>query len=598
MPSFWKRVGLAAALAAQIAAGPSSSFAQQPSPGTACASNPSCAAMPCGTGHAHVGQVPTTPCPQPPPWVEPSTPEKPVKPEKPETPSTTTPDQVPPVTTPEMPETPELASLSTPQAGLGTPDTAFGRVPNMMGDLLRGFRSVNFQYNGGGDFAPILTAGSTTLRNSKVAENNSAIPRDRFTFRYNFFNNATAVQGYKTAPDPNGRTVGNFPDFEATNPNARIPVQQVIPATKSYNAHFYTFGFEKTFWDQMASLELRIPFATTLSARQNFIASQPVPGTGAGPGLTSFAGIPVNVPVGAAPLVTPGTDVLGATATQIQDLSFILKRVLYISQDRRFLMSGGMGVTAPTAPDVKVSIVDSYDDPQLFEPPGSVFDLVDFDPNGIATNMRRRDITVKNQIWDVAPFLAMVATPTNRTFVNGFMQVDVPLNSADVYYRETRTDIVARDIFPNATATNSNGMVFGPNGSEGTFRQKAKINGQSLLQMDIGGGYWLYRNPAARRVTGLASLMELHYTSTLENADIVTFQPQPSLFLTGDATTKEAPTRIGNLANRVDILNLTLGGVVQVANAGTLAVGYVAPLRSGFNRTFDGELNVQFNVYR
>ncbi len=597
MRSFLKQVGLAAALAAQIAVGPALSFAQQ-KPG--CATNPSCAAMPCGAGRAHVGQVPwAAPCPQPPPWMEPSAPEKPVKPEtpekpeKPEKPETppTTPDQVPPVETPQMPETPELASLSTPQAGLGTPDTAFGRVPNMMGDLLRGFRSVSFQYNGGGDFAPILSAGSTTLRNTKVAENNSAIPRDRLTFRYNFFNNATAVQGYKTAPTD--QTVSNFPSFVATNPNAQIPIQRIIPTTKNYDAHFYTFGFEKTFWDRMASIELRVPFATTLSARQNFIGSKQVPGTGAGPGLTSFAGIPVNVPVGAAPLVTPGTDVLGASATQIQDLSFILKRVLYISADSRFLLSGGLGVTAPTAPDVKVTVVDSYDDLQGFEPNGSVFDLSNL---GSATNIRRRDITVKNQIWDMAPFLAMVATPTNRTFVNGFFQVDVPLNSADVYYRETRTDIVARDIFPNTTAMNSFG-TFGPNGSEGVLKQQGKISGQSLLQMDLGGGYWLYRNPTARGITGLASLMELHYTTTLENADIVNFQPQPQLFNTG-LSTFEAPTRIGNLANRIDILNLTLGGVVQVANAGTLAVGYVAPLRNGMNRTFDGELNVQFNLYR
>jgi hypothetical protein len=129
------------------------------------------------------------------------------------------------------------------------------------------------------------------------------------------------------------------------------------------------------------------------------------------------------------------------------------------------------------------------------------------------------------------------------------------------------------------------------------FTQRGTIEDQSLLQLDIGGGYWLYRNPMAQYVTGIASLLELHYTTTLEDADILTFQPQPVLF-EFDRATREFPTRVGNLANRVDFLNLTIGGVIEIDRDATLAVGYVAPLRDDFDRTFDGELNVQFNLYR
>jgi hypothetical protein len=63
------------------------------------------------------------------------------------------PPDTPAVPTP--PAAPELApadsalSFDVAQAGIGSPDQAFG--PNMMGDLLKGYRSVNFEYNGAGD---------------------------------------------------------------------------------------------------------------------------------------------------------------------------------------------------------------------------------------------------------------------------------------------------------------------------------------------------------------------------------------------------------------------------------------------------------------
>ncbi|MCA9071151.1 MAG: hypothetical protein KDA84_19620 [Planctomycetaceae bacterium] len=95
----------------------------------------------------------------------------------------------------------------------------------------------------------------------------------------------------------------------------------------------------------------------------------------------------------------------------------------------------------------------------------------------------------------------------------------------------------------------------------------------------------------------MAAIAELHYTTTLEDADIINFQPEPALFNSGQDDF-EGPTRIGNLSNRVDILNLTLGSTLQLGSSTTLGVAYVAPLRNELDRTFDGELNVQLNLYR
>ncbi len=56
--------------------------------------------------------------------------------------------------------------------------------------------------------------------------------------------------------------------------------------------------------------------------------------------------------------------------------------------------------------------------------------------------------------------------------------------------------------------------------------------------------------------------------------------------------------QLGNIANRVDILNATIGTVMQFRNSASLAAGYVAPLSRGeTNRFFDGEFNLQFNYY-
>ncbi|MCA9071152.1 MAG: hypothetical protein KDA84_19625 [Planctomycetaceae bacterium] len=375
-------------------------------------------------------------------------------------------------------------------------------APNMFGDSLRGFRSVSFFYNGAGDFSPVISAGSTTLRNSSVSENNSAIPRTRLSFRYNYFKNAVDVQGFRLSPET--VPVDNF-DFlnNGQPPGADIPL--VFPSTKSYDAQFYTLAFEQTFLEDLASLEFRLPIATTLDSSQTFQGVRELAGTGAPPGVTTFNDnfndIPVNVPPGAVPLLSPSTDVLGRTDTELQDLTWVLKGILHQSANHQILVSGGFATTAPLARDVNITAVDAYDDDQNFEPlamdptlqpPFNTLSINAFNSSnfGSATNIRRREIHIKNEIWEVAPFLAVAAAPTDRSFFNGFLQVSLPLNSAEVTYRERRVDIVARDIFPNAVGINTDGQQFGPNGSEGDFRQRGKINEQALLQLDVGRKNW------------------------------------------------------------------------------------------------------------
>ncbi|MCA9067335.1 MAG: hypothetical protein KDA84_00325, partial [Planctomycetaceae bacterium] len=118
-------------------------------------------------------------------------------------------------------------------------------------------------------------------------------------------------------------------------------------------------------------------------------------------------------------------------------------------------------------------------------------------------------------------------------------------------------------------------------------------------------------------LTGLGLLGEMHYTGTMESADIVVvdavqlrsrnnlrevddlnaplFGSDPP---TPDQVALEPKPRLGNVANNVHILNATIGTVMQIQDKATLSTGYVMPLRDGDDRYFDGELTIQLNVYR
>jgi hypothetical protein len=206
----------------------------------------------------------------------------------------------------------------------------------------------------------------------------------------------------------------------------------------------------------------------------------------------------------------------------------------------------------------------------------------------------------------VAPFLALASIPSDRTFINAFAQVDVPVNQSDWTYREIDID-----------------QRFNP-ALEAPFTQydrtlSGKIEDQVLLNLDLGAGFWVYQNPNAKLVNGLAVLGEIHYTTTMDDADIVVVDaiqnrarnvvrnapadmggvPIEFERILPDQIAVENQPRLGNTAGRVDILNATFGTVVQIQDKATLAAGYITPLRDDeTDRYFDGELTIQLNIYR
>ena len=157
--------------------------------------------------------------------------------------------------------------------------------------------------------------------------------------------------------------------------------------------------------------------------------------------------------------------------------------------------------------------------------------------------------SLSNDAVHLAPFIGFLYAPYGRIFSEGFVQVDVP--------------------------TNSNRVCFG--GSN-----LGMLTEQPLLYVDFALGYWLHRNPYATRITGVAAMVEYHYTMTLEDADIVS------------GTDHYQILQFGNTANRLDISNITAGLHTELGLT-TVRVGGVFPLSGGSNRLYDAEVQVSVN---
>ena len=413
-------------------------------------------------------------------------------------------------------------------------------APNMVGDLLGGNRNVNYALFTKNPFAG---EAGTGIFNPKISENESPLPQDRVAFRYNFFHDAsqiTGVTGTTTAPPTDNRT-------------------------RQFDTNLYTFQFEKTFLDGYASAGLRAPFTTGVSPRQTIRATTQdgfQPTTLANEGTIGRRAINGRF--------TP-QDTQGSESTDFGDLTLIFKGILFARD--HFTLTGGTTVGVPTAPDTHVSVIDSY--------------FLTSRNQIVLGENRFRDFTLKNDNWSMGPFLGFVATPTDRFFAQGFAQVEFPLGSNQFRYFE---DEGPKDPVNDVPLT--------VNGKSTPFAQDGHVRDQTLLNVDLGTGYWLVKDPCPDRwLNGLAGILELHYTTTLNDANIVTL-PADNVTNTSGGIRRVPPNPlIGNQRNRLDIFDMTTGVSALVADRLMLTTAVAFPLSQGDNKVFNWELQIQVNYY-
>ncbi len=464
-----------------------------------------------------------------------------------------TPPTPPGVTPPAMPPGAVAPFAEAPTGGTQAPRSF---APNEIGDLLGGFRSIRFPVSRvtGGDF--LFDSGATTIINPKIAENNSPIPRDRVSFRYNHYHNALQVRGLSDQEPVFDPQIIGFRSF---------------PAIRDYDVDLYTIHVEKTFLDGAASVEVRLPIATTLASNLDLVYGVV---TGLQP-ATDLAGAPLGFDALAVQRTPELT--LGNEDTEFQNMTVIFKAL--ILEDDGLWVSAGLGLGIPTGDDVDVRVIDYVG--------ATAFNNADV--------QRERLFHVENEIWSISPFVAFLAEPNERVFVQGFIQMDLPLNDAEVSLAENFS--VTRPGFP--------GFIGGdPRGLPPPFVDRQSIEEQVLMHFDIGVGYWLHRCPGAT-ISGIAPTVELHYTTALEDADIAELQRDRDIFFTGAPGAPgaiaiiEAPApQVGNQRNRVDILNLTVGATVLLGDRLSVANGVAFPLKDNEDdRTFDFEYQLQLNWY-
>ena len=231
---------------------------------------------------------------------------------------------------------------------------------------------------------PVPGPGVATRR-IKIAENFSPEVRDRCYLNYSFFNDSTA----------------NLGDISR-----------------------YVLGVERVLFDDLVSLEARLPMAGTYASRQVF----------------------ENGP---------------ARDFELGNTTLILKTILL--KDRRFTLSGGLGVALPLADDT------------------------------IMATGGQNIIRIRNESIHLAPFLGLIVRRNRDSAIQTYFQLDI--------------------------AANGNAVFANPLG--GTLPKIGMFNDSTLAHFDVAYSRTLYRNTKARFLKQATGNLEMHYTGTLQPSDVV-----------------------------------------------------------------------------
>lgn len=143
----------------------------------------------------------------------------------------------------------------------------------------------------------------------KVAENASPMPVDRVYFTYNFYNDIRSLQSGQNVPIVNRTTTTTTIVGQGV---VTTTVTNVIPGAPSFvNLHRETLGFETTFLDGNASIEMRLPFSQQPSSLDEF------------------------------------------RSERVGDITVIGKYALFLDRTTGNVFSTGLAVTAPTGPGIQ-----------------------------------------------------------------------------------------------------------------------------------------------------------------------------------------------------------------------------------------------------
>ena len=499
--------------------------------------------------------------------------------------------------------------------GAGAATAGAGAAPYMIGDLLQGNRVLQFPYarvnsDDGNYGAPIASGvyGIVNVRNTKVAENNNAIPTDRFAYGYNYFKNGMSVTGTSGTVESTGYPTDPG-EIYYTHPTSGL--RQYYPLTRfaarevGYDAHVHTFSYEKTFGCGAGSIEIRMPFVQGLASDLDLSAGDWIGTNYWNPdNVLVDAGVnPANAVYHSLMIAPTPWRTWGNMDWEMQDVSLIFKLLLYHDPCRERYLSAGVQLVAPTARGVNTRVTDYGGLKWYLDDGDGVMEYEEFQAYGDTSLVRTRQFRIENETWALSPFLALTTKPTSRTFFNGFLQIDIPLGSNTVTFAQNKYQIeeVAGDSDQDIDL-----VEYREPGEEFLTDYIGDVADQTLLHLDLALGYWLYTNPCARVVKAVMPTAEFHLTQTLSDPDRLVL-PGSNWHVLSEAPEfdplvgpvgpipEEARPVVGNPADGNTIVDVTVGVHTLLGRASMLSVGGVFPLGEGWDRTFDSEIAVKFN---
>ena len=213
---------------------------------------------------------------------------------------------------------------------------------------------------------------------------------------------------------------------------------------------------------------------------------------------------------------------------QFGDISVALKSIL--SQGDNWLVSGGLQLLLPTAEDISYSITDGTNTSEF--------------------------LRIENEAVHVMPFLGASLVADGGLFLQGFFQIDVDANGMPV---------------------SANMSPFGT----GTMTEVGRLNGATMMYLDMSLGYWLVQASADsnQTLTAMMPLIELHINRSLSDTDQVSFSP------------------LGTIGREDDfqLINTTFGMVFEFEHNTNISVGYATSIPGGKDDDFEGEFRLQIS---
>jgi hypothetical protein len=223
---------------------------------------------------------------------------------------------------------------------------------------------------------------------------------------------------------------------------------------------------------------------------------------------------------------------VGVSNGSVGNIAVLLKTLLF--QTDNLGIGGGLAIEAPTGSDT-------------------------------VARLGADNLLFVNESLHVLPYVGFLYSPGDPAygwgdglFMSGFLQVDV-----------TGSGSTIRFIDPTTGASRGDLGIY---------------NEQHVIYVDMAMGYWLYRDPDADNLTGLAMVSEVHYTTSLQDPDLVA------------GATQDTGAVVTNTSGRFDVVNATIACQALLREWSSLRVGAVLPIgRDDDERFFDAELQVQFN---